>query len=453
MLRPKQPRRPRPKSDHWFKPRRYAHFDHPVLSRKTAMEIVATPEVVAAHPFLPLMTFEKRVRRFNSAGRETPTGSTKVRKLAYCSNRDAVVYAWYASILSGLYDKRLKEDGMSSLVTAYRKGSSNILLALEAFDDIRRRGACTVLALDISGFFDNISHAVLKQHWADLVGDAQLPRDHFHVFTSLTRYSKVDRAACLQRLGIDPRTPNRELKSPLCPISDFRARIRRASPLGSGLVERHRETKGVPQGTPLSALAANISMLGFDRAMRDEAARLGATYRRYSDDILIICDPAVSADVSKFTIAALAKHAQTLCIKDTKTQIVEFPGANVRVLGKPLDYLGFTFDGRQILLRSATLARYWRRMAAAVRWAQRMQSRAQKGKTPGRDTLHRRKLLMHFSHLGSESLYNRYARNAAERMSAPAILRQFRRHMAVLNARIDAPAWRRVRRRVRTLRS
>jgi RNA-directed DNA polymerase len=62
-------------------------------------------------------------------------------------------------------------------VIGYRKGASNIKLARDAFAEIKTRGDCAALALDIKGFFDNICHDVLKETWIGLLGGGTLPED------------------------------------------------------------------------------------------------------------------------------------------------------------------------------------------------------------------------------------------------------------------------------------
>ncbi|MBC9206830.1 hypothetical protein IBL26_08275 [Roseomonas aerophila] len=438
MLYPKKPRIKKKRSG-WFTPRRYPHFDMPIMRLETAKELVEDPEKVARHGFLPLIAFEKRQRRFVSSKGGRPTGKVKVRKLAYCSNKDATILSYYAAMLSDLYEEALQSAGLDEVVTAYRKGSSNISLALGAFNEIRSRGRCTALALDISGFFDNIGHDVLKRHWATILGVTKLPADHFQVFKAITRFSTVDRASCLERLGMHPFTPQRNLRVPLCSARQYRELIR-GSPSGApNLVTPHSGEKGIPQGTPISAVAANISMLAFDKAVSAEAVRLGAVYRRYSDDILVVCSPKDAGHFEDFILGSLDSLANPLKIKAAKSQRVEFRGPGVAAMPHALDYLGFTFDGRKILLRGTTLARFWRRMATSVHWAKRMQTLAEKGKVTGRPVLHRRELHTRLTHLGADSFHRGYARRAATMMGAPSIGRQLRRHMHVLQNLIDKP--------------
>jgi retron-type reverse transcriptase len=49
------------------------------------------------------------------------------------------------------------------------------------------------------------------------------------------------------------------------------------------------KTAGIPQGTPISAVLANIYMLEFDKVIHNWLSARGGVYRRYSDDMLFIC--------------------------------------------------------------------------------------------------------------------------------------------------------------------
>ena len=93
-----------------------------------------------------------------------------------------------------------------------------------------------------------------------------MPEDHYKVFRALTVAGKIARVELLQRLGIPSNTRDRDLPRPLCSIAQFR-HLRAAASGSSKLVSRHSGKQGIPQGTPLSAMAANISMLEFDTAV------------------------------------------------------------------------------------------------------------------------------------------------------------------------------------------
>jgi Reverse transcriptase (RNA-dependent DNA polymerase). len=46
--------------------------------------------------------------------------------------------------------------------------------------------------------------------------------------------------------------------------------------------------KGIPQGTSISAVLANVYMIDFDKKVCALLKNLGGMYRRYSDDFIIV---------------------------------------------------------------------------------------------------------------------------------------------------------------------
>ncbi len=444
MLRSKRTRCIRRKPD-WYSTKVRVHFDRP-LSRENAERLVTNPATVAQHNFLPLISFSKKERRYRRIqGEKKPVASTKVRELAYPANRDGYIFAYYAERLGALYEEQLTKRGLEKAVIGYRKGASNIRLARDAFAEIQARGDCAALALDIKGFFDNISHDVLKEAWVGLLGGGTLPQDHYKVFRALTVAAKIDRAELLDRLGIPVNTRDRDLPRPLGSIIDFR-NLRVASSGTAKLVRRHLEKKGIPQGTPLSAMAANLSMLEFDTVVHAAVSAVGGSYRRYSDDILILCPAEHLTALEASAEDALKVCARTLSLNANKREEACFalPGPTLvasppKTFAKPLQYLGFTFDGQRACIRGGTLSRCYRRMSSSVRVAKVRAGLAKVGKIDGRDVIHTREVLASHSHLGSRSFVNSYARNSADIMGplgANAIRRQMSGHMAVLKRRL-----------------
>jgi RNA-directed DNA polymerase len=431
MLTPKR-QRPRKKRTDWFPTKTYVHFDGP-LSRADAEKLATDPKSVSKHSFLPLMFFQKKVRRFRSTS-EGPKGSSKNRPIAYASNHDGYIFSYYASILNIRYEQFVISNNIDSCVIGYRKGGSNIKHAKEAFSLIKSKCPCEAIALDISGFFDNINHNVLKNSWRIVGGFHHLPDDHFKVFKALTQFATVNKPDCLERLGFKRGTRDKKLPRPLCSIEDFRNKIRGDDGKCSSLLRVNDKKFGIPQGTPISALASNMAMAAFDVAFSDFIHSIGGEYRRYSDDILIICPVGTSHTIKDATVSLLNSLAKTLAINESKTEIASFDDKCRMLSAKPLQYLGFTFDGRKILLRSSTMSRYWRKLKRKIRWAKSQQWRARKGEILGRPVPHRRELLAAVSHLGKRNFVTGYAKRAQKIMGGAAIQKQLARHMRAINA-------------------
>lgn len=391
------------KQNGWYRRKLYSHFDTP-LSFEAANEYVSDPTKVAQHPFLPFLSFALEKRRIHK--------KPKSRPIKYASHVDGYIFSYYAHELTEKYEALVTSTGLDSAVLAYRSGrGDNISFAKESFEEIQRLGTCVALGFDIAGFFDNIDHAELKRQWARVLGARQLPPDHYAVFRAITKYSYVDREACFDRLGYS--MERRKKPGRICTISHFRTVIR-----GSGLVQVNKVAFGIPQGSALSAVLANIFMYPFDLKMQEIASSIGGIYRRYCDDILFVAPLDKEETVRDSVRAGLGQIGSQLQIQDDKTISAHFvrnPDGEIvlRDRENPFQYLGFTFDGKCIRMRAQTLSRFWRRAKHGVKKAK---EDANFAALKGRDgTVFRRKLYRKFSHLGRSNFLT-YARRAAAHM-------------------------------------
>lgn len=406
----------------WYRPRRYLHFDPPVGS-KSATKVATNSSKVASHSFYPLISYHvtsKKLKRDKSTGKLIP--KIKNRPISYAAHMDSHIYSYYAWMLSESYEKSLKSKGINECVLAFRSlGKSNIDFAFDAFNEIRNRKNCSAVALDISGFFDNLDHELLKSSWLSLIDKEKLPDDHFSVFRSLTKFSTVDKEKLYSALNISLNNPKKD-RYRVCEPQIFRDIVR-----GKGLVERHAIQKGIPQGTPISALLSNIYMTNFDVWANDTVKKVGGKYFRYCDDMLFILPRS-----HKKSIAGLARdHIKNLRIdiNTDKTEIRDFRLIDgVITADKPLQYLGFTYDGQRILIRSAALARYSEKMKRGVKLAKatmRKRNKLRIGRGDEPKELFRKKVYEQYSHLGKRN-FIRYGLRSAEIMKSKSMKRQLK---------------------------
>ena len=362
------------------------HFDSD-LPRLSAEKLVASPFRVARHSFHPFLAFCQRWTKFRKEGQPK---EIKERPIRSACRRDSYIFSHYRRLLLPAFEERVHKDGLEKNILAYRKipvegGKSNkcnIHFAQEAFQQIKILGSSTVIALDIKGFFDNLQHARIKTLWAALLNTQYLPDDHFAVFRAVTRYSYVDRKTVYRTLGylvdvsvngkVKPSyTMSRdEMPTQLCSDLDFRVKI-------VSQVKTNKASCGVPQGSPISDLLANLYMLEFDKKIKGLVTKHSGTYYRYSDDLLLILPGTIQYEQLLIEVAShLQQSAENLTFKDAKTTVHFFendPEGNLRCTlqkgdhGKNgLEYLGFRFSGQRTFLRNSTLSGVYRRSSASA---------------------------------------------------------------------------------------
>lgn len=414
--------------------RGYRHFDdvwHGLDDRTQEFE----PHDVARHPFLPFIgrtQFERRYKRNERKVR------TKERPLRYAAHKDARIYARYAQILGKAYECELTRRKIGECVVAYRKmatKSSNITAAKQAFDFISEFGECDVVTADVSSFFDNLDHDRLKSLWCMLLGCNRLPADHFAVFKQLTRYRFVDLDHFLAEAEISPSSLSRESRpgksrKRFGDMDQLREIFKR-----DGVVEKHDDSFGIPQGSPVSAVLSNIYMLELDSALAEYAASVGGLYRRYSDDILMVI-PAGKADEALVRVRN-ELDAVDLASNEDKESVHEFRVDDDLVLRAdvPVEYLGFDFNGRRTVLKRKTITRFQQRTTRKIKSA-RSAARAR-----GALRLNRKKIHERCTHVGRSNFVS-YAKRAArtfypDEPKRNPIMRQLRNHVKFVDERIE----------------
>ena len=161
--------------------------------------------------------------------------------------------------------------------------------------------------------------------------------------------------------------------------------------------------------------------------MHELVTRIGGKYYRYCDDMLFI----VRTKWEKRIAGEVRKEIKELKIdiNPDKTEIRQFRDVKGQLhSGKPIQYLGFMFDGKRKYIRSAALARYSDRMKRGVRLAKLTRIkynriRIEKG-LPRKDT-YRKNLYERYSHLGQRN-FIRYGLRAAQIMDSKLIKRQLK---------------------------
>jgi hypothetical protein len=524
------------KKKDWLKNRGYLHITPKIdinIKRREIEAKIKTPAFIAKHSFYPLIhtnILERKYKKVVEEGvskrahsyldiKKGFTRTRKVRPLHYATHLDALIFGYYSSLLQERYESILKKDPLfSDCITAYRaiplgeinKNKSTIHFAHETFNFIREKcsfgGSCMVLAFDIKSFFNNIDHKLLRAAWLEILGKETLPDDHYNVFKAATRFSYI----LLDDLRINPnkrgkksgfdekhlaRLRRKGVHGFFESAEEFRRKVKEkkitiyTKPFVRTVDDENTGKKiktqvGIPQGLPISSLLANIYLLNFDRELYKKLSKTGGIYRRYSDDIIVICKPSEAAEIKDFVESVIKKVSLELSKEKTEEFIFqnEWVSPSNQVLnsykiingklvkGLPLNYLGFEFYGHKTLIKSTNLARFYRRMISAVKAKARRIERVKEKELITSPVFYKRKLYKLYSIHGKNSRsipyhrvkwvkastgehypkkeeklskrkyrgnYLNYVFRASEEMNEPAIKKQIRNHWKVLQQAID----------------
>jgi len=403
----------------WFRLKRYPHIGLPLQpsDRGWVESYVSNPKKVQSHSFFPFIHRKISVRKFrrdkkgNIEASKLRVASYKVREVYYANHLDSNIYSYFSFLLKELYEEKLKESGAEECVTAYRRiklyenknsrNKCNVDFAKDVFKYIKlnNRRNLVSITFDITSFFDNLNHDKLKQAWAGLLNETKLPENHYAVFRNLTKFSFLELEAifdefkndiivqkdgkAIKRIKIDrlELLKNKEAIA-FCQKDDFDLRIRKKNLIRKNKLTDKKGTilrnRGIPQGSPISSTLANIYLLEFDKIINEEVSKIGGIYRRYSDDMVVIVDEQHRDKI----IGTFNQNISSLDleIQPSKTQIFYFkefegkfscreydPKTQSLTTNSKFEYLGFTFDGETVYLKSSGISKFYRKMKRTIK--------------------------------------------------------------------------------------
>lgn len=196
-----------------------------------------------------------------------PKDNGKLRWLSIPTVRDRVAQTSAAIVLTPVLDPEFEDCSY-----AYRKDMS-VMKAVRKVISLREQGYVWVVDADIKSYFDEVDHQLLLNVIGTYVGDEK-------VGALLNRWLDI---------GV------------IC----------------EG--KRSRLTKGIPQGSPISPLLANLYLDSFDEALMKGKFK----HVRFSDDFVILCkDKPAAEDALELTEELLGGLRLTLNME--KTRIVHF---------------------------------------------------------------------------------------------------------------------------------
>jgi len=490
------------KTEDSYKVKSYPHVD-PIFNftfGKHKLRTIlsdTTSKKVSNHAFAPfLKTLQKTPRYRYQESSDKYKLETKIRPISFASHFDTYILGFYSYCLNKKYQTYIRDHNFSDPILAYRSdlnGKCNIQFAKDAFDNVRARvsskGTCSAIALDIKGYFDHIDHTILKSMWLKVIDLDQLPIDQYHIFRSITKYSYINYISFLKHFNINLKAIEKEHKRKypdrqftpkgynsildLIPNnyagSSYKEKMRYLRKMNLISINRNKDRSlsknGIPQGSSISALLSNIYLLDFDKELHVKSNIEGFSYRRYCDDLLIICDSERVNELKTF-VMDLMTDKYKLTIQDKKTEVIDFklsqqnkvrgfkrlynedttefeelPNTNSNF--KSLQYLGFEFNGQKVFIRSGSLSRYFRKLKARIVKSVGM-SYSNNSKS---HKIFKQQIYSRYSHFGKRNFLS-YALNAAKKeysyidgevkvgMNSPAIKKQISKHMKIIQQEI-----------------
>lgn len=423
------------------KNRNYLHFDEKP-SPKFVYSYVLNPSNIASHSFYPFISYNITEKKIGKSNQKVVL-SSKDRLINYPSHMDSHIYAYYSKVLEASYEDYLSDKSLIDTVLAFRKvkvliddneiSQCNIHFSKNVFDYISQKRDCLVLCYDITKFFDNLNHKVLKANWTRLLDCDRLPEDHYKVYSSLTRFASVDKEDLYKELGLslNSRTLNNRLKR-LCTVKEFRDKVRK-----NKLVTFNKKREGIPQGSPISGLLSNIYMMDFDEVVSNYLTGINGKYFRYCDDMIFVFDVSDKLKVEHLIKSEIQKLK--LPINSAKTQEIEFQNGlsifnplNINYSNPcKLQYLGLLFDGRDVYLRETGLSKYNRKLRKAIRMRTAHYKRLKISKRHG-NSIYMRTLHTRFTYIGKRN-YISYAFRVADVHKSSNVKRQVKGHYKLFN--------------------
>ena len=376
----------------YYKYKGYAHFDKRI-SIQHGRKLAENPDYVAKHSFYPFLHFTLKINRYKRK-MKTPMErrAPKSREIYYAAHIDRYIFQHYAHMLNEKYNSYCLKHRLDELAVAYRTnkaGKCNIDFAHEAFSFLKEHSGSIVITGDFEGFFDNLDHAYLKQCLQTVFGVDRLEDDWFAVYKNICHYSYVDikRILNFNKSARDSALPRTLRQLNHCDLAFSIKDLREEHVDWILPLKEDRKNYGIPQGSPISGVLANVYLIEFDEKIHELCQKVGGFYRRYSDDFIVIFPNALRQDIQDqvkciFDIKNYVSANGRLELQLDKTKCyyyekdclneIQSDGSPLVSQNQHIDFLGFSFDGKDVDLRKKTADRNNNKIMHKARRIQKM---------------------------------------------------------------------------------
>lgn len=220
--------------------------------------------------------------------------ATKFRPLGIPAVRDRVAQEVLRRLLNPIFEARFHDHSYG-----FRPGRG-CHDAVEKVLALGRQGDRWVLDADISGFFDNLSHAAVMRELSDVVADGNI----------LQLVEKFLRAGVMEGGKVRP------------------TRV------------------GTPQGGVVSPLLANIALNVLDWHLHEQGYR----FVRYADDFVVLCRSESEAKEALAAVERLLTDRLGLSLSAEKTEVTRFH--------EGFTFLGFDIKSRFVRMRAKSVENF-----------------------------------------------------------------------------------------------
>ncbi|MBL1225833.1 reverse transcriptase domain-containing protein [Enterococcus sp. BWR-S5] len=398
--------------DKHFNIKGYLHFDRRVHFRNVE-NYVTNPKKIMFHSFLPFLHYVDMSEKFTGKANpkiENRPIKEKKRKIMYAGHLDGYIYKYYSILVNKDYDIWASRHKIDNCSLAYRDNKprqSNIDFSAEIINKIVCFGNAYVLVGDFTDFFDRLDHRILKNNLIDVLADAKLmenrklSKDWYNVFRSVTKFGYYDKVEINEICGEDQELWGNKQHRYFKSINELRKYQKEHK------AQYNKNSFGIPQGTAISGVLANIYSVNFDLELMKIANQYGGVYNRYSDDFILVIPKAqiVNMGLSEFNeieseVRRIAKENKII-LQEKKTAKYEYDGSKIVNLENQedsrVDYLGFVFDGKSVRMRGKSPYKFYRNAYDLVRRGNRIKRKKNLKKIP-----YRKQLYLLYTDLGTE---------------------------------------------------